>query len=43
MTLGTSKKICRENPNFVEIGQIYRVIYMKNNAYFTFAGDIKSP
>jgi len=41
--LGTSKKIFRENPNFVEIGQIYRVIYMKTNAYITVAGRIKSP
>jgi len=29
LMLGTFKKICRETPNLVKIGQKYRALYMK--------------
>jgi hypothetical protein len=38
-----SYKICRENPNLVQIGQKYLALYMNTSVNFTVAGNIKSP
>jgi len=36
-------KICRENPNLVQIGQKYLALYVNTSVYFTVAATLYHP